>query len=146
MLIPFVGRLNPASGKEGLLPECCRGNLFAKQTAQKLSKKTRTNIGLSDFENRADVHFFPTENYFYNRLWSSISDCEWPEWEKAVISQHHIQPHWLEMQDATQAGSSYSEASCCCAVQLPQSIQGSISLFCSLFTPNWKERTQPVES
>ena len=76
MVIPLVGRLNPASGKEGLLPECCWGNLYAKQTAQKLSKTTRTNIGLCHLRTQADTQVCLMENYFHNLLWSSAW-CRW---------------------------------------------------------------------
>lgn len=61
-----------ASRKEGLLPECCREDLHAKQTGRKLSKKTRTNIGLCDSKTEQMPLVFVLEKIapmiFYNYL------------------------------------------------------------------------------
>lgn len=79
MVIPLLGRLSLASRKEGLLPECCRGNLYAKQTGQKLSKKTRANAALCDLKTEQ----MPPPLFYRKRLlWSSVitrrGTVRWP--------------------------------------------------------------------
>ena len=75
MIIPLVGWLNPASGKEGLLPECCPGNPYAKQTGLKLSKKTSANIGLYNFKTEQISALFwlkMTSMIFYDHQSGSV--------------------------------------------------------------------------
>lgn len=103
MVIPLVGRLNPASGKEGLLPECCRGNLYAKQTGQKTFQEDKSKYWLVWFENTADAPHHPTTPtplLFGGKwlLWSTVmiylgqlmtpvsEGCGWPAADPVTLS------------------------------------------------------------
>lgn len=84
MVIPLVGRLKTAPGKEGLLRRSCRGNLHAKQAWQHHSKKME-NSGLCDLKTEKISRQKTASIVVYERLTGTFDDPgEWSQQQKPV--------------------------------------------------------------